>query len=73
MAGRRRGDESVYDLIPRAAAEVVKPPMHRSMYPADTPPTASTFGRTHASQIPITNVAGDYVVTLQTCTYIRLT
>lgn len=62
MAGRRRPQqESVYDLIPREAVAPVKPAMHRSVYPADSPPTASTFGRVVGAQAAVTNLGGDYV------------
>jgi hypothetical protein len=58
----RRGsiEESIYDLIPQPAARVIKPKMHRSRFPGDTAPTASTFGSATGSQIPVTNVGGNY-------------
>jgi hypothetical protein len=58
----RRGsiEESIYDLIPKPKAQVVKPPMHRSKYPHDTTPTGSTFGAANSSQIAVTNISGDY-------------
>lgn len=53
-------NESIYDLIPTPTKQKARPPMHRSKYPADTPPTASTFGAASASQIPVSNMAGHY-------------
>lgn len=53
-------EESVYNLIPQPKPVAERPPMYRSKYPHNTPPTASTFGRSTASQILTTNIAGDY-------------
>lgn len=39
-----RQEESVYNLIPRPAEQVVKPPMYRSKHDAALPPSCSTFG-----------------------------
>jgi len=54
-------EESIYDLIPKPAPVVVKPPMHRSKFPGDAPPSCSTFGATAAAQVLTTNAGGDYV------------
>jgi hypothetical protein len=45
-------EESIYDLIPRSAPEPPKPRRHKSKYPSEAPPTASTFGSA--------NMGGDY-------------
>jgi hypothetical protein len=37
-------EESIYNLIPKEYVPPPKPKMHKSKYPHDTPPTASTFG-----------------------------
>jgi hypothetical protein len=37
-------DESIYNLIPRPAEQVTKPPMYRSKHNAVMPPSCSTFG-----------------------------
>lgn len=59
----RRGqdvDESVYQLIPKPTTVTDRPPMYRSKYPPDVPPTSSTFGPSSASQILVNNLSGDY-------------
>lgn len=53
-------EQSIYNLIPQPEPEQLKSKMYRSKYPADTPPTASTFGRSTASQILTTNLGGNY-------------
>jgi hypothetical protein len=53
-------EESIYDLIPQPEARQIKPPMHRSRYPHDTAPTASTFGSATRSQIGCSNLGGQY-------------
>jgi len=53
-------DESIYNLIPQPKAVAERSAMHRSKYPADTPPTASTFGISTASTSLVTNLAGEY-------------
>ena len=55
-----RSGESVYDLIPPPPPVVIKPPMHRSKFPSDTAPTASTFGASAAGTHMISNAGGDY-------------
>lgn len=57
-----RPEESIYSLIPEKVVKPAKPPMYRSKYPADSEPTASTFGRAATSQIYPTNAGGDYAV-----------
>lgn len=53
-------EESIYDLIPQPQQRSVRAPMHRSKFPHDTPPTASTFGAASASQMGVSNFAGHY-------------
>lgn len=53
-------EESIYKLIPAAPPVTVKSAKYQSKYPHDTAPTASTFGASIASQIPVTNVGGEY-------------
>jgi len=53
-------EESIYNLIPQPEAQGTRPSMYRSRYPANCPPTASTFGRATAAQTRTTNLAGDY-------------
>jgi len=63
---RSRGsdaDESIYNLIPAPTVSASRSPLYRSKYPADTPPTASTFGTTRAAVAAPTNVAGAYTQT----------
>lgn len=54
--------ESVYTLIPHAPPPSIRPPMHRSKYPYDTHPTASTFGNATITTTQTANLAGDYQV-----------
>jgi hypothetical protein len=53
-------EESIYDLIPQPQARAIKQPMHRSKYPPNTAPTASTFGSASRSQVPVANLSGHY-------------
>ena len=55
-----RPEESIYNLLPKEVVPEERPPIHRSRYPASTPPTASTFGRSTTNAIPVTNIAGEY-------------
>lgn len=57
---KRERDESIYNLISRPQEKAERPPMHRSRYPPDAPPSASTFGRSRVSQALVTNLAGEY-------------
>jgi hypothetical protein len=51
-------EESIYKLIPVPEQQRVKPPLHVSAHPHDTPPTASTFGLARKSVVPVSNVGG---------------
>lgn len=42
--------ESIYNLIPAAEQEIVKPPMYRSKHNGKVPPTYSTFGNAGTSR-----------------------
>jgi len=48
-------DESIYNILPPVAQPVPKLPMHRSKFPGDMPPSASTFATRSAS---VTNLGG---------------
>ncbi|OMJ83592.1 hypothetical protein SteCoe_15442 [Stentor coeruleus] len=52
-------EESIYNLIPKEFIPPPKPKMYKSKYPADAPPTYSTFGLGTTSKI-CSNMAGDY-------------
>jgi hypothetical protein len=56
----RPTEESIYNLIKINNPAPPRPARYVSKYPHDTPPTASTFGPTVASQIMGTNLAGDF-------------
>lgn len=47
-------------MIPKVEQAQVKQKRYVSKYPANTPPTASTFGRSTASQVLTTNLGGQY-------------
>jgi hypothetical protein len=53
-------EESIYDLIPQPATRTIKPPMHRSRFPHNTAPTASTFGSATHAAVPVANLSGHY-------------
>lgn len=53
-------NESIYALIPEEKVKEAPAPRYRSKYPSNAPPTASTFGKATASQIPFANMGGDY-------------
>lgn len=57
----RHAEESIYSLIQKPEVKGDRPPMYRSRFPGDAPPTGSTFGRTAAAQIMTTNLAADSV------------
>lgn len=66
VAARRRAkqagaNESIYALIPQPQTAPARPAMYGSKYPADTPPSSSTFGASAASQLLTTNLAGNYL------------
>ncbi|CAG9320757.1 ENKUR_2 [Blepharisma stoltei] len=52
-------EESIYNLIPKEYVPPPKPKRYKSKYPAEAPPTASTFGLKTTSKV-LGNVAGDY-------------
>jgi len=60
-ANAQRSEESIYNLIQKPAMKGDRQPRYRSRFPGDAPPTGSTFGRSAASQIMTTNLAGDSV------------
>jgi hypothetical protein len=51
-------EESIYAILPPSAMEVPKLPMHKSKFPGDVPPTASTFGCAQTSLPGVKNIAG---------------
>ncbi len=53
-------EESVYNLIPKVAPASARQARHHSMYPASTPPTASTFGLPAQAVADVSNVAGSF-------------
>jgi hypothetical protein len=53
-------EESIYNLIPKETHAAPKPKRHRSMYPADLAPTASTFGLKTTSKPVCSNLAGKF-------------
>lgn len=53
-------EETIYGLIPEHKAPPEKAPMYRSKYAGTIPPTGSTFGPAVTSQIPVSNMAGDF-------------
>jgi len=53
--------ESIYNIIPPKDIEVEKPPMYRSKFNKDLPPTASTFGASGTTHPLVKNIAGDAV------------
>jgi len=59
MQQRRKPEENIYNLIPPEFVEVQKPPTYVSKHPSNTAPTASTFGKSTASQLMTTNLAGE--------------
>lgn len=52
-------EESIYNLVPVERSEPIKQPRHKSMYPPDIAPTASTFGLKTSSFPGIANMNGD--------------
>jgi hypothetical protein len=51
--------ESIYNLIPKEKIEPPKTVRHRSLYPHDIAPTATTFGLLTSSFPKGANMAGD--------------
>jgi len=49
--GRQQQEESIYNLIPRPAPVVIKPPMHISKHNAKVPPSCSTIGLKGTSKL----------------------
>jgi hypothetical protein len=60
LGGEMQEQESIYDLIPPPEPVAEKRRRYKSKYPSDTPPTGSTFGRSSATAVMTTNLAGDY-------------
>lgn len=53
-------EESIYNLIPKEAAPAPKPFHYKSKYPADLPPTYSTFCLKTTSMPGVANVPGAF-------------
>jgi hypothetical protein len=53
-------EESIYNLIPKEQYVAQKPKRHRSQYPPDLAPTASTFGLKTTSKPVCSNLAGKF-------------
>ncbi len=53
-------EESIYNLIPKERYEPPKQKRHKSVHPANVPPTASTFGLKTTSKPGVSNVNGEY-------------
>src|SRR5438067_1595214 len=53
-------EESIYNLIGKERYEPPKAKMHKSMHPAQVPPTGSTFGLKTTSKPGVGNLNGDY-------------
>jgi len=53
-------EESIYNLIAPPRQVRARSSMHKSRYPHDTPPTASTFVTQRFARCNISNVAGNY-------------
>jgi len=54
----KKKEESIYNLIEVKTNPPKKAPMYHSKYPADLPPTASTFGATTTTTVGQTNMNG---------------
>lgn len=54
-------DESIYNLIPKERYEPPKGKRHKSVHPADVPPSCSTFGLRTTSKPGVSNVNGEYI------------
>lgn len=50
--------ESIYRIIPPKPVPLIKPPMHRSKYDPNTPPTASTFHSRGTTHPTLSNLEG---------------
>ena len=53
-------EESIYNLIPKEFVEPPKPPMYKSKYPGELPPTYSTFCLKTTAKPGISNISGNY-------------
>ena len=53
-------EESIYNLIPKEQYVAPKPKRHKSQYPADLAPTASTFGLKTTSKPVCSNLSGKF-------------
>jgi len=51
--------ESIYNLLPAPLPEIVKLPMHKSKFPGNLPPTASTFHTKGTTNPKTSNVGGN--------------
>ncbi len=51
-------EESIYNVIPKEVAPILKPPMYRSKYSYAILPTASTFGLKNTKISGASNVGG---------------
>ncbi len=54
-------EESVYNLLEKHIIVPPKPPMYKSKYPGNLPPTASTFCTHSTSKPGIVNIQGEFV------------
>jgi hypothetical protein len=53
-------EETIYNILPPPAVEVPKMKTHKSKYPWDLPPTASTFGTSQTSVPGVVNLGGEF-------------
>lgn len=53
-------EESIYNLIPREVVPAAKQPRYKSKYPAELPPTYSTFCLKTTSMPGVANVPGSF-------------
>merc|ERR1712160_152304 len=65
-------EESIYNLIPKEQYVAPKPKRHRSQYPADLEPTASTFGLNTTSKPVCSNLSGKFNKEFQEKTHYQM-
>jgi hypothetical protein len=53
-------EESIYNLIPKEQFVPAKPKRHKSVHPANLPPTGSTFCIKTTSKPGVANLNGEY-------------
>ena len=53
-------EESIYNLIPKEFVPAPKPPMYKSKYPGELPPTYSTFCLKTTAKPGVSNISGSY-------------